>query len=396
MVDALLDSADADQEIARLLLQGAVEISREDALKVEPYANAVSILSSAIAQQDIQITEPHETLVGNQYRQIVEANPLYSILENPFTYCTKTRMFKQIARELLLENQCFVQVTGEKLRVASHKEFHVKDNKIISRQTQKVTRMDIIPILLDEPPSYCGVSESLRLWGLLMGQRTTFFKGDVKSGTLITFKGTESSNITEDLLLEMAGQLAQSVKDKSVTVAPEIEAAIHKLNNDPDAALFDATTEIVLRAIARQFGISASRLGDVKSTKVTTDVKAAEVSLRASLRPYSTVIEEAFTRHFFPKQNLKMSFVKGDDDPKESINVEKEMILNGLATIDELRSLHYNLPPLPNGVGAEPILPGQQIIKDHRDNPGAPQDGDDTSGNQPKEGDNGTDTEPQN
>lgn len=379
MADSNVTTVDADKEILRLLRLTGGELFREDALKIEPYANAVSILGNAIAQQRIQITEPHSTLEGYQYRQIVKRHPLYGMLENPFTYCTRGRLLKKIATELLIENQAFVQVTGQKLRVAEPGEFYLKDNKIKQRPDGKTTRFKVIPILLDEQPSYTLLTDALKLWNLVLAQRTTFFKGDAKTGTLITFKGTEDSNITEQSLKAMAEMLALSVKDKAVTVAPEIEAAIHKLNNNPDTTLFDGTTETVLRAIARQFGISASRLGDTKSTRVTTDVKAAEVSLRASLRPYSTAIEEALTGYFFPAEDLQVCFVKHDDDPLESSVVQTRLILNGIATIDEIRSLNYNLPPLPDGKGAEPILPGQQIIKDERQQ-SPPPDGDNTEG----------------
>ena len=375
MADVSVTTVDADAEILRILRLGGAELYRKDALKIEPYANAVSILGNAVAQQRIQITKPHSTLEGHQYRQIVSGHSLYQTLEKPFTYHTRSRLFKKIATELLIENQAFIQVTGKKLRVAEPFEFYLKDNEIKQRSDHKTTHLDVIPILLDEQPSYTLLTEALKLWNLILAQRTTFFKGDVKSGTLITFKGTEDSNITERGLMEMAHVVAASVKEKAVTVVPEIEAVIHKLNNDPDTTLFDATTETVLRAIARQFGISAARLGDTKSTKVTTDVKAAEVSLRASLRPYSTAIEEALSAYFFPNEDLQVCFVKHDDDPLESSTVQTRLILNGIATIDEIRSLNYNLPPLPDGKGAEPILPGQQIIKDARDET-PPADGD--------------------
>jgi len=366
MADSSVSTVDADQEILRLLRLSSGELFREDALKIEPYANAVSILASAIAQQPIQITRPHNNLEGEQYRQVVPDHPVYKTLQNPFTYCTRSRLFKKIAVELLVENQAFIQVTGQKLRVAEPGEFRLKDNKITQRGSDKTTRLKVIPILLDEAPSYTQLTTALRLWNLVLAQRTTFFKGDAKSGTLITFKGTEDSNITNTTLLALAQEMSASVKDKAVTVIPEIEADIHKLNNNPDTQLFDGTTETVLRAVARQFGISAARLGDTKSTRVTTDVKAAEVSLRASLRPYSTAIEEALTCYFFPKEDLRICFVKHDDDPLESSTVQTRLILNGIATIDEIRSLNYNLPSLPDGKGAEPILPGQQIIKDER------------------------------
>jgi hypothetical protein len=367
LADTSVSTVDADQEILRLLRLTSGELFRDDALKIEPYANAVSILANAIAQQKIQVTKPHENLEGEQYRQIVPNHPVYKTLQNPFTYCTRSRLFKKIAVELLIENEAFIQVTGKKLRVAEPGEFYLKDNRIVRRSTDMSPRGTVIPILLDETPSYTQLTDALRLWNLVLAQRTTFFKGDAKSGTLITFKGTEDSNITEDNLFALAKQVSVSVKEKAVTVVPEIEAAIHKLNNDPDTQLFDATTETVLRAVARQFGISAARLGDTKSTRVTTDVKAAEVSLRASLRPYSTAIEEALTCYFFPKEDLQICFVKHDDDPMESSTVQTRLILNGIATIDEIRSLNYNLPPLPDGKGAEPILPGQQIIKDERE-----------------------------
>lgn len=377
MPDTNISTVDADQEILRLLRMTGSELTREDALKVEPYANAVSILATAIGQQEIQITEPHKTLHAHQYRQIVTDHRIYNVLENPFTYCTKFRLFKAIATELLIENQAFIQVTGDKLRVAEPGEYSMKDNKIFRRSTGKFALKNVIPILLDEPPSYSLLTDALKLWNLVLTQRTTFFKGDAKSGTLITFKGVENSNITEATLHTLANSIAKTIKEKSVTVVPEIEADIHKLNNNPDVNLYDGTTETVLRAIARQFGISAARLGDTKSTKVTTDVKAAEVSLRASLRPYSTAIEEALSCYFFPHENLRICFVKHDDDPLESSLVQTRLILNGLATIDEIRSLDYNLPALPNGQGAEPILPGQQIIKDDRQEPEAEDDDDD-------------------
>jgi len=382
MADTSVSTVDADQEILRLLRLTGGELFREDALKIEPYANAVSILANAIAQQKIQITEPHEKLVGEQYRQIVPHHPVYHTLKNPFSHYTQSRFFKKIATELLIENQAFIQVNLNKLRVADPGEFYLEDNKIKQRDTRKTTQRKVIPILLDEAPSYQQLTGVLKLWNLILAKRTTFFKGDAKSGTLITFKGVEDSNITEASLLSLAQQMSASVKDKAVTVVPEIEAAIHKLNNDPDAQLFDGTTETVLRAVARQFGISAARLGDTKSTRVTTDVKAAEVSLRASLRPYSTAIEEALTRYFFPKEDLQICFVKHDDDPQESSAVQTRLILNGISTIDEIRALNYNLPPLPDGKGAEPILPGQQIIKDERGG-AEPEDGghtDDSSG----------------
>lgn len=214
------------------------------------------------------------------------------------------------------------------------------------------------------PGEYAGCSpisyarESIGLAVAAQKYGSKFFANGATPGAVVEVPGSMS----EDGLARArdAWRVANAGVDNAHRVALLTEGAkFSKIAMSPDEAQFLQTRQFQVPEIARIFGVPPHLISDAtNSTSWGSGLAEQNIAFSMfSLRPWLERIEAGFNRLLFAETADRMKFVKFNLDeikrgaPKERMGLYQIGLMNGIYSIDEVRSAE-DLPPLPDGLGA--------------------------------------------
>ncbi|MEV0126798.1 phage portal protein [Streptomyces sp. NPDC050703] len=226
------------------------------------------------------------------------------------------------------------------------------------------------------PISYARESIGLALAAQTYGSK--FFANGAMPGAVVEVPGTMSE---EGLArAREAWRAANSGVDNAHRVALLTEGAkFSKVAMSPDEAQFLQTRQFQVPEIARIFGVPPHLIADAtNSTSWGSGLAEQNIAFSMfSLRPWLERIESGLNRLLFAETADRHKFVKFNLDeikrgaPKERMELWSLGLQNGIYSIDEVRAAE-DLPPLPEGLGAEYRVPMNLSVVGEKPEPAPP------------------------